>query len=370
MGLRSLASVAPKSEHRFVFLDGLRGLAALCVAIFHAALSFHLDYLPKHAVLAVDFFFCLSGFVLAFAYDKKFLTGMSARNFMLSRVIRLYPMIFLSVLFGGALLIGENVSAGLPIAHGALLTIASLFLFPLGLVYGMQAFPPNDPLWSLFFEFVANAAYGLVGKRASTLVALTGLLVFALVLVHAVRVAHGIAEIGFSNVKLFCFGCARVAVPFSAGVMLFRLGSHKSISPVLFGSTVVFGLLLMLLNTASISSIVSYDLACVLIVIPALVHVGARIQVSGTISRLCSWGGAISYPFYLIHGPMMNLVNSFSSRVGIDHPYLSASVTVLVAGLVSYIALHFYDIPLRARLSRWQRQTGTNSLLQKQMSAD
>ena len=361
--------MASSSEHRFVFLDGLRGLAALCVALFHAALLFRLGYLPRHAVLAVDFFFCLSGFVIAFAYDRKFSTGMTVGDFLIYRLIRLYPIIFASVLLGGALLIGENVWSGVPIIQSALLTLASLFLIPLGLKYGMQAYPPNDPLWSLFFEMVANAVYGVFGRRISPALAWTGLLGVAALWVHAVRVAHGVAEIGFANLKLFSFGYIRVAFPFLAGVLLFRLGEHRQISARVYGSAVVCGLLWMLLNHFPVSGEVLYDLVCVLFVIPALVYIGAMVGVSGKISRLCTWGGAMSYPFYLIHGPMMSLVNSIATKAHLNYPYISAGVALVAAGMASHLALNFYDIPLRAWLSKCHRQFASEKTLLSGTSA-
>ena len=59
-------------EH-FEVLDGLRGSAAILIVIFHVFnYSFGWDTplsLMHHAYLAVDFFFELSGFVVAYAYD-------------------------------------------------------------------------------------------------------------------------------------------------------------------------------------------------------------------------------------------------------------------------------------------------------------
>jgi hypothetical protein len=51
------------TQHHFSALDGLRGIAALVVLALHALTPFNLDYIVPHAVLAVDFFFLLSGFV-------------------------------------------------------------------------------------------------------------------------------------------------------------------------------------------------------------------------------------------------------------------------------------------------------------------
>jgi hypothetical protein len=42
----------PKPKHHFVFLDGLRGVAALLVGWLHASQLFSLSYSPAHAFLA------------------------------------------------------------------------------------------------------------------------------------------------------------------------------------------------------------------------------------------------------------------------------------------------------------------------------
>ncbi|WP_318036788.1 acyltransferase family protein [Rhizobium ruizarguesonis] len=55
---------AVQMKDRFLFLDELRGIAAVSVALLHASQIFGFT-LNCHAYLAVDFFFCLSGFVLA-----------------------------------------------------------------------------------------------------------------------------------------------------------------------------------------------------------------------------------------------------------------------------------------------------------------
>lgn len=82
-------------RHTFLTLDALRGVAALAVVVFHAPQYFGGWGLPT-AHLAVDFFFCLSGFVLAHAYSKKLTTGqLSTYSFMRMRLFRLYPLYIL-----------------------------------------------------------------------------------------------------------------------------------------------------------------------------------------------------------------------------------------------------------------------------------
>ena len=80
-------------QPRFATLDGLRGVAAVSVALMHGKM-----WLPAHlfyrAYLAVDFFFMLSGFVIAYAYEANLVSGaLSFRRFALIRAIRLYPIV-------------------------------------------------------------------------------------------------------------------------------------------------------------------------------------------------------------------------------------------------------------------------------------
>lgn len=58
------ASVLAPKPH-YAALDGLRGVAAVMVVLFH------MDQIINHGYLSVDFFFMLSGFVIGYAYDDR-----------------------------------------------------------------------------------------------------------------------------------------------------------------------------------------------------------------------------------------------------------------------------------------------------------
>lgn len=97
---QDLGHGAGQAKGRFVFLDELRGLAALSVVLLHASQIFSFR-LNSHPSLAVDFFFCLSGFVLANGYEQELKSGaLGSRAFFLKRVVRLYPMIVVGVALG------------------------------------------------------------------------------------------------------------------------------------------------------------------------------------------------------------------------------------------------------------------------------
>src|SRR6266516_6694053 len=81
---------------RFVVLDSWRGIAACLVALFHLDAYSHLYDVPflRNSWLFVDFFFVLSGFVIAANYQQRLLDGFGVGRFLLLRLGRLYPLHF------------------------------------------------------------------------------------------------------------------------------------------------------------------------------------------------------------------------------------------------------------------------------------
>src|SRR6187399_1623154 len=93
--------VLPSKQH-FEILDGLRGVAALAIVIFHFMEWVFPDASKNfigHGFLAVDFFFCLSGFVIGYAYDDR-IGKMGVGEFFKSRLIRLHPLVVLGSVLG------------------------------------------------------------------------------------------------------------------------------------------------------------------------------------------------------------------------------------------------------------------------------
>ncbi len=70
--------VTPYTKHRYHTLDGMRGIAAIFVMLFHYFASSGQKWL-MNGFIAVDFFFVLSGFVVLHSYGQKLLSGMPAR---------------------------------------------------------------------------------------------------------------------------------------------------------------------------------------------------------------------------------------------------------------------------------------------------
>ena len=76
-----------KTTVRFEVLDAWRGIAALMVAVFHFNALHHAAYMPfvRNSYLFVDFFFVLSGFVIAHAYAERLTSGEAIVVFVIDR---------------------------------------------------------------------------------------------------------------------------------------------------------------------------------------------------------------------------------------------------------------------------------------------
>jgi peptidoglycan/LPS O-acetylase OafA/YrhL len=95
---KNLLSTKPHYE----ILNGLRGIAAIIIVIFHILEAHYLSKFVNplnHGYLAVDFFFVLSGFVIGYAYDDRW-GSMSVGTFIKRRIFRLHPMVILGTLLG------------------------------------------------------------------------------------------------------------------------------------------------------------------------------------------------------------------------------------------------------------------------------
>ena len=170
----ALAADAPAALARaraYHTLDALRGIAALCVLLFHAAFFLRLAT-PAEGYLAVDLFFVMSGFIIAHRYDGDLAQGMRVRRFLRIRLVRLYPLFALGTLLGAlpalAALAGghadglhEGLAASLPLA---LVMLPSRLAMPDLTV----AYPLNYVSWSLALELIVNVAFAASFKVWTT----------------------------------------------------------------------------------------------------------------------------------------------------------------------------------------------------------
>jgi peptidoglycan/LPS O-acetylase OafA/YrhL len=340
-------------KRHFVFLDGMRGIAALAVGWLHASQTFSLALHPDHASLAVDFFFVLSGFVVAYAYDDRVAGGLTFTGFMEKRLIRLYPMIFMGVLLGSLVTIASVITS-----HGDLnaalgCSLAAFFLIPLGLFFSQQAFPVNGPIWSLFFEIAANAAYGLNkrrGRRNQTVLMLA-LLASLIPLAIVIHRYGGIQFVGFARWESFLFGFTRVCYPFLVGIAIYRFGLFKIRLKHI--DLVLAPLLAAVFFLPLFQQTWTYDLAAIAVLFPVIVALGANDPKSPWMIRFWTFLGRLSYPFYLVHLPILTIVRALSQTSVLSGVPANACAFagMVIAAAFAYLALLTYDQPVRRGLA-------------------
>lgn len=337
------------SAARFSSLDGLRGVAALAIVIRHAPAYFGGNPFAT-SYLAVDFFFLLSGFVLAHAYETKFAAGLGWAGFMKQRLLRLYPIYALALVLAlGGVIAGTLAGVRLTWALPDLLTATAFnaFFLPGPAIEGRALFPTNVPAWSLFYELVINLAWALVAPRLTTRVLVGVVACFGAVLI-ATGVFYGSLDLGW-NWPTFLGGLARVAWSFPAGVLIYRLTRNASPIPV---PAIIPALLLLL---AFVPAPGWYDTLAVMLIFPAILLLGSRVR-PGREADFMTFLGMISYPIYALHYTVVTSATAILQkvlhvRVEAFAPWAGiALLAVLIAG--SWAVEKFYDRPVRDWLKR------------------
>jgi len=347
----------PKKQH-FAILDGLRGIAAISVVIFHfiefAAPDYH-DNFVAHSYLAVDFFFCLSGFVIAYAYDTK-LMRIGVWQFLKLRLIRLHPLIFVGAIIGLLAFVFDPFS-NLYTQYGGfstfLMFLSSVFLIPYPIVTEryFNIFHLNPPTWSLFWEYIASFFYAvlLFKIKNKTLWILTGLA--ALLLCYQ---AHRSTYLGVGwGGENFWGGGVRITFSFMAGMLVYRSKWVIRSRLGFFSLATLLALAFLFPYTGRFNRFI--DPLIVICYFPLLILLGAGAKsLSQNHLRICKFAGNISYPLYIIHYPFLWIFLSYieKTKPNMAEMRIIIGVGVVLLIVLAQIVLGFIDIPIRRYLSK------------------
>ncbi|MVM34114.1 acyltransferase family protein [Spirosoma sp. HMF4905] len=356
MSLNKSTAYPSTPTHHFELLDGLRGVAAIAVVIFHFMELIAPDYKDNfiaHAYLAVDFFFCLSGFVIAYAYDHKLQT-IGILSFLKLRLIRLHPLVIIGSVIGLIAFIFDPFSNLHQVYADkiVIMFVASCLMIPYPLVREryFNLFHLNPPTWSLFWEYVANLLYALVlvKLRPKPLWIVTA--IAAMLLIWEARQANYLG-VGFGG-DTFWGGGIRALYPFLAGMIVYR--SQWIIKSRLGFIPVSLLLLLTFFVPFSKSTAWFVDLGIVLIYFPFLIALGAGTRPGAAMAKICRFSGEISYPLYMVHYPFIWLVLSYME---VKKPPIGQLTMITLMGVFllicfAYVVMRFLDIPIRNYLKR------------------
>lgn len=378
------------SKPRYAILDGLRGVAALVVILFHGFET----YIPffgtqhiNHGYLAVDFFFVLSGFVIGYAYDDRW-DRMSTWSFFKRRLIRLHPMVVAGTLFGACLFFfGESdyfsLIGGTEPWKFFLCIVLGLLMIPAGTGLDIRGWGEtnslNGPNWSLTFEYIGNILYAFVLRRLPTVV--LGMLCVASAFL-TMNLALGWDVFGFFAQPKYdviggwsitpdqmYVGFSRLLYPFLCGLLISRLlpkfitkenpsGSPLGIRGGFWWASLLLVVLFAVPQIGGKSCVADglYQVFAIVVMFPVVVLIGAGSKTTDKRSaKWCETLGNLSYPLYITHFPLMYMqmawVSSHKDSPVWHHVVLNLGILLVAIG-IAWAFLKLYDEPVRAWLKK------------------
>lgn len=378
------------SKPRYAILDGLRGVAALVVILFHGFetyISFFGTQHINHGYLAVDFFFVLSGFVIGYAYDDRW-DRMSTWSFFKRRLIRLHPMVVAGTLFGACLFFfGESdyfsLIGGTEPWKFFLCIVLGLLMIPAGTGLDIRGWGEtnslNGPNWSLTFEYIGNILYAFVLRRLPTVV--LGMLCVASAFL-TMNLALGWDVFGFFAQPKYdviggwsitpdqmYVGFSRLLYPFLCGLLISRLlpkfitkenpsGSPLGIRGGFWWASLLLVVLFAVPQIGGKSCVADglYQVFAIVVMFPVIVLIGAGSKTTDKRSaKWCETLGNLSYPLYITHFPLMYMqmawVSSHKDSPVWHHVVLNLGILLVAIG-IAWAFLKLYDEPVRAWLKK------------------
>jgi peptidoglycan/LPS O-acetylase OafA/YrhL len=342
------AALAP-ADVRYEQLDGLRGIAALVVFIFHAIMmappgSPALRFLSIPVLRpfwdgpgAVMLFFVLSGFVLALPYTGEAPRKLDTLPFLIRRIARLYPAYWAVLVVALALrfvVFDSHGLAGLsPWASmhwstsiGWVSIVKHFFLISPGLDVN-----DIDPvIWSLIIEMKISLIFPLL----IFIVTLTTRIVYSVIVIAISIVAT--APLHFVTHSGSSWARAVIMMPvFLLGAYLakYRFETVSALRSSRPHRIIVAGLGAFLYGAVWITpvqgqSLARFGSACASGVFILLFISSAKVASIGT-ARVTQFLGKVSYSFYLVHLPTLIALASLL------YPHVHSLTAIIALSLAS-----------------------------------
>ena len=317
-------------------LDGFRGIFALMIIIDHAANDSVIfqNFIVQKADFFVDYFFVLSGFVISYNYLHKIKDFASFKDFMVRRLIRLYPLLlYTTLLFFGLMLIGKHWNTfNDPYPVLFLQLTDTLTLMNSNPIFG-SSLGINYPSWSISSEMISYALFGcclFMFRKNAVIVLSLFLLGAGLFILYTGKYMY-MGDFGFVR-GLFCFILG----------YLVHLLSQK-VNPR-------FGTLPELLFLFLLLLVFKYLPSEGAILLPFVFALGIFIFVSGKgiitsflETKPAQFLGKISYSVYLNHAIVVLILKKlFFDLLGLDQSKVSINVGYLLISVASTIVYSYF----------------------------
>lgn len=326
-----------KPKRKIKSLDGFRGIAAILVVLTHSPFTNAeaMSTFVTNSGLFVEFFFILSGFVMAYSYVQKIDNQLGFRSFIKSRYARLYPLHLFTLVLWIPYIYTKWVfySRGIGLTDPLIKNNVKTFFSNLFLIHSLgvdKNFSWNGPSWSVSSEFYTYIVFFLAvwltrkaAFRKQILALLTLVFFYLLYTLNPGR-----------YLRAYDLGVLRCCAGFFLGVVLFYINRKaKSLNIPALPATFleagfVAAIYFAVINYTNTG--LSYG---VLVAVFSSVILFYSLQNNGYISRLLEkeafqFMGKISYSVYLMHTLIMAGASNICVYL-LKIPYVSEELKVI-----------------------------------------
>lgn len=338
----------------FQSFDTLRFISFFLVFLLHIPIDQNsiLFYFSKSGGIGVSFFFVLSGFLITYILiiEKKNFRKISLKNFFIRRILRIWPLFYLMILFAFvtpyllSFLNFESSDNGyVPDWIYSLLFLENYKMIIEG------TFPNTSPLivmWSLcieehFYIIWGLALYYLPLKRIPLLV------ISSILIANITRVIYFVNDISFldifSNLDYFAYGafCAYIFTFNNIISRLINALNKKYIySLIMISVFCVFYFPHINLNWFSLVEPTIFGIMFMLIIFFAINNKIILYKSGGIISKL----GVYTYGLYLYHTIFVNLMIKIFQNTSLEYKNtLVATSSLALTILVSFLSYEIFE---------------------------
>lgn len=336
-------------------LTSLRFIFAMMVFGAHCYIidDFFDAHFFKEGFVGVNFFFVLSGFIIAYTYQENLLNRkLDKRTFWVARMARVYPLHWLTLFI--AIVVGDGI-----VTSGALdwcqRFLASFILVNAYVPRVDYFFSFNSPSWSLCCEQLFYVLFpfllSLISKKGNYL--------FWLFCVMAVLMLLGMYITPEAQIKGYWYVNPVCRFPdFIIGMLLFQLYGKLKNRRITF----VWGSIIEILSIVlffcfyfyAVEVPKVYRYSCYYWLPVSMILLSFSLQ-KGIVSRVLSnriliKGGEISYGFYLIHLLVLSFYVDWEKDTGIYIArYISIPILFCIIVLLSWVSHYYFEKPM----NRW-----------------
>ncbi len=358
----------------FPNLDGLRFIAALLVIIHHIELSkgemglanvfgdgvdanYQIGTLESfvHVIgkLGVVLFFSLSGFLITYLLmiEKERTNTVAVGKFYLRRVMRIWPLYFLVVIF--SLFVAPHIEF-LSIPEYDIATVqahlwikAFLFLFflPNLLMVGLGIIPFAGQTWSIGTEEQFYLMWPWIMKKA------TNKMNVLLAIITIYLVVSGLLNANLSDGYIYqlarrFWGVFNIDIMAIGGVASVLVYEKRDILKLLFTKTTQYvnlAIIILLIGLGVHFPILHFEIYGVLFTILIMNLASNPKSILNLENKTLKYAGKISYGLYMYHSLVILIVLKTLQKMDMYHDYLLYPLSVVFSVLLATLSYEFFE---------------------------